>query len=250
MHKLRELEKEAKELDILLDDALLSNSRERKENALAELKSSELIINANQLRIFIDHEHPIVSLIKLATVILPKKINELQKKALLVQHQLDAEKDVQEDSILDAVEVKDEPLMELTDEAITVEKDITVPKTIEVINPKLEILAKVKEGLKSYIETTESRTSEYYYGMVGTFFNYMGSYVGMSGYTKTQKLDAINKLFKNFETDEVSELDEQDITILTTGYLGNALNPLLENESVGQKLKELLKLESPSNKLQ
>lgn len=78
----------------------------------------------------------------------------------------------------------------------------------------------------------------------------MGSYIGLSGYTKTQKLDALNKLFDNFETDNTSELDEQDIAILTTGYLGNALNPLLEDEAVGQKLKELLKIESQTNKLQ
>ncbi|WP_115705711.1 Dot/Icm T4SS effector Ceg19 [Legionella sainthelensi] len=250
MHKLRELEQEAKDLSILLDHALLSNFREEKESALAELDNSELMKNANQFRIFIDPEHPIVSLIKLASVTLPEKINELQKKARLVQHQLDAEKDIKttEDSILETVTVKEEPIIDLKDEVITVEKDI--PKVIEVINPKLEMLAKVKEGLKSYIETTENRTSEYYYGKVGTFFNYMGSYIGLSGYTKTQKLDALNKLFDNFETDNTSELDEQDIAILTTGYLGNALNPLLEDEAVGQKLKELLKIESQTNKLQ
>ncbi|KTD61463.1 coiled-coil protein [Legionella santicrucis] len=238
MHKLRELEQEAKDLSILLDHALLSNFREEKENALTELENSELMKNANQFRIFIDPEHPIVSLIKLATVTLPEKINELHKKARLVQLQLDAEKDVTitEDSILETGAVIEEPITDLKNEVISVEKDTTVPK--------------VKEGLKSYIETTENRTSEYYYGTVGTFFNYMASYVGMSGYTRTQKLDAIDKLFKNFETTKVSELDEQDITILTTGYLGDALKPLLEDESVGQKLKELLKIESATNKLQ
>ncbi|KTC83491.1 Dot/Icm T4SS effector Ceg19 [Legionella cincinnatiensis] len=252
MHKLRELEQESKELSILLDNALLSNSREEKESALIDLKNSELMNNATQLRIFIDPEHPIVSLIKLASVTLPEKINELHKKARLVQHQLDAEKDVKiiEDSVLETVAVKDEPIIDLKNEVIAVEKDVTAPKVIAAINPKLEMLAKVKEGLKSYIESTENRTSEYYYGTVGTLFNYMASYVGMSGYTRTQKLDAIDKLFKNFETDKVSELEEQDITILTTGYLGDALNPLLEDESVGQKLKELLKIESSTNKLQ
>ncbi|ARB91515.1 Dot/Icm T4SS effector Ceg19 [Legionella longbeachae] len=252
MHKLRELEQESKELSILLDNALLSNSREEKEIALTELENSELMKNANQFRIFIDPEHPIVSLIKLASVTLPEKINELQKKARLVRHQLDAEKDTKiiEDSILETAAVIEEPIIDVKDEVITVDKDITAPKDIEEINPKLEMLLKVKAGLKSYVEATENRTSEYYYGKVGTFFNYMGSYIGLSGYTKTQKLDALNKLFSNFETDTVSELDEQDIAILTTGYLGNALTPLLEDELVGQKLKELLKIESLTNQLQ
>lgn len=249
MSKLRKLEQESKELNALFDKALLSSSKEEKQNALIQFQSSKLMQNETKLRNFIDPIHPVVALIVLATKTLPAKIESLKSKAALIQIQLNAENDevLENDSLSNSESVIDVSSVEETIVSNIGAREEITPETtpVQETNPKLLALEKVKEALKPYVDTTKARTSEYYYGMVGTFF----SYVGMSGYSKTTKLDTLDKFFANLKTDNAPELDAQDIKILTTGYLGNALNPLLEDEIVGHQLKELLKIESLTNSL-
>ncbi|CZG53205.1 coiled-coil protein [Legionella pneumophila] len=238
MSKLRALEKEANELALILDQALLSQSIDVKKRALSQFENSELIQNKDNLRVFIDSEHPIVSLIRLATKILPEKIENLQKKVRLLEIQLAAEtEETLDESNSDSESVD-------YDNGIDVETvvPVTVTHQEHVNEPDTRSLAiaRLREVLKPYIDSTQERTYEHYYGMAGTLFSFFGA----AGYSKTDKLNAITKLFQNLEGDGAEPLNDTDRDILTTGVLGTTLKPLLEDEHIGNELKDLLSIKT------
>lgn len=238
MSKLRALEKEANELSLILDQALLSQSIDVKKRALSQFENSELIQNKDNLRVFIDSEHPIVSLIRLATKILPEKIENLQKKVRLLEIQLAAEtEETLDESNSDSESVD-------YDNGIDVETvvPVTVTHQEHVSEPDTRSLAiaRLREVLKPYIDSTQERTYEHYYGMAGTLFSFFGA----AGYSKTDKLNAITKLFQNLEGDGAEPLNDTDRDILTTGVLGTTLKPLLEDEHIGNELKDLLSIKT------
>ncbi|HAT3859567.1 Dot/Icm T4SS effector Ceg19 [Legionella pneumophila serogroup 1] len=238
MSKLRALEKEANELALILDQALLSQSIDVKKRALSQFENSELIQNKDNLRVFIDSEHPIVSLIRLATKILPEKIENLQKKVRLLEIQLAAEtEETLDESNSDSESVD-------YDNGIDVETvvPVTVTHQEHVSEPDTRSLAiaRLREVLKPYIDSTQERTYEHYYGMAGTLFSFFGA----AGYSKTDKLNAITKLFQNLEGDGAEPLNDTDRDILTTGVLGTTLKPLLEDEHIGNELKDLLSIKT------
>ncbi|HIG0328076.1 TPA: Dot/Icm T4SS effector Ceg19 [Legionella pneumophila] len=238
MSKLRALEKEANELALILDQALLSQSIEVKRRALSQFENSELIQNKDQLRIFLDSEHPIVSLIRLATKILPEKIENLQKKVRLLEIQLTAEnEETLDESISDSESVdydngiEEENIVPVT---VTHQEPVSEPDTRSVA------IARLREALKPYVDSTQERTYEHYYGMAGTLFSFFGA----AGYSKTDKLNAITKLFQNLETEGAEPLNDTDRDILTTGVLGDTMRPLLEDEHIGNELKDLLSIKT------
>ncbi len=238
MSKLRALEKEANELALILDQALLSQSTEVKRRALSQFENSELIQNKDQLRIFLDLEHPIVSLIRLATKILPEKIENLQKKVRLLEIQLTTEnEETLDESNSDS---------ESVDYDNGIDEDTVVPVTVthqeHVSEPgaRSVAIARLREALKPYIDSTQERTYEHYYGMAGTLFSFFGA----AGYSKTDKLNAITKLFQNLEGDGAEPLNDTDRDILTTGVLGTTMKPLLEDEHIGNELKDLLSIKT------
>ncbi|HFS6876688.1 TPA: Dot/Icm T4SS effector Ceg19 [Legionella pneumophila] len=238
MSKLRALEKEANELALILDQALLSQSIDVKKRALSQFENSELIQNKDNLRVFIDSEHPIVSLIRLATKILPEKIENLQKKVRLLELQLAAEtEETLDESNSDSESVD-------YDNGIDVETvvPVTVTHQEHVSEPDTRsvAIARLREVLKPYIDSTQERTYEHYYGMAGTLFSFFGA----AGYSKTDKLNAITKLFQNLEGDGAEPLNDTDRDILTTGVLGTTLKPLLEDEHIGNELKDLLSIKT------
>ncbi|CZG11227.1 Uncharacterised protein [Legionella pneumophila] len=238
MSKLRALEKEANELALILDQALLSQSIDVKKRALSQFENSELIQNKDNLRVFIDSEHPIVSLIRLATKILPEKIENLQKKVRLLEIQLAAEtEETLDESNSDSESVD-------YDNGIDVETvvPVTVTHQEHVSEPDTRsvAIARLREVLKPYIDSTQERTYEHYYGMAGTLFSFFGA----AGYSKTDKLNAITKLFQNLEGDGAEPLNDTDRDILTTGVLGTTLKPLLEDEHIGNELKDLLSIKT------
>ncbi|HAT1882182.1 TPA: Dot/Icm T4SS effector Ceg19 [Legionella pneumophila] len=239
MSKLRALEKEANELALILDQALLSQSTEVKRRALSQFENSELIQNKDQLRIFLDLEHPIVSLIRLATKILPEKIENLQKKVRLLEIQLTTEnEETLDESNSDS---------ESVDYDNGIDEDTVVPVTVTHQEPVVSepgarsvAIARLREALKPYIDSTQERTYEHYYGMAGTLFSFFGA----AGYSKTDKLNAITKLFQNLEGDGAEPLNDTDRDILTTGVLGTTMKPLLEDEHIGNELKDLLSIKT------
>ncbi|HAT1792831.1 TPA: Dot/Icm T4SS effector Ceg19 [Legionella pneumophila] len=238
MSKLRALEKEANELALILDQALLSQSIDVKKRALSQFENSELIQNKDNLRVFIDSEHPIVSLIRLATKTLPEKIENLQKKVRLLEIQLAAEtEETLDESNSDSESVD-------YDNGIDVETvvPVTVTHQEHVSEPDTRsvAIARLREVLKPYIDSTQERTYEHYYGMAGTLFSFFGA----AGYSKTDKLNAITKLFQNLEGDGAEPLNDTDRDILTTGVLGTTLKPLLEDEHIGNELKDLLSIKT------
>ncbi|HAT7747972.1 Dot/Icm T4SS effector Ceg19 [Legionella pneumophila] len=238
MSKLRALEKEANELALILDQALLSQSIDVKKRALSQFENSELIQNKDNLRVFIDSEYPIVSLIRLATKILPEKIENLQKKVRLLEIQLAAEtEETLDESNSDSESVD-------YDNGIDVETvvPVTVTHQEHVSEPDTRsvAIARLREVLKPYIDSTQERTYEHYYGMAGTLFSFFGA----AGYSKTDKLNAITKLFQNLEGDGAEPLNDTDRDILTTGVLGATLKPLLEDEHIGNELKDLLSIKT------
>ncbi|HAT8124016.1 TPA: hypothetical protein I9Y68_000221 [Legionella pneumophila] len=239
MSKLRALEKEANELALILDQALLSQSTEVKRRALSQFENSELIQNKDQLRIFLDLEHPIVSLIRLATKILPEKIENLQKKVRLLEIQLTTEnEETLDESNSDS---------ESVDYDNGIDEDTVVPVTVTHQEPVVSepgarsvAIARLREALKPYIDSTQERTYEHYYGMAGTLFSFFGA----AGYSKTDKLNAITKLFQNLEGDGAEPLNDTDRDILTTGVLGTTMKPLLEDEHICNELKDLLSIKT------
>lgn len=238
MSKLRALEKEANELALILDQALLSQSIDVKKRALSQFENSELIQNKDNLRVFIDSEHPIVSLIRLATKTLPEKIENLQRKVRLLEIQLAAEtEETLDESNSDSESVD-------YDNGIDVETvvPVTVTHQEHVSEPDTRsvAIARLREVLKPYIDSTQERTYEHYYGMAGTLFSFFGA----AGYSKTDKLNAITKLFQNLEGDGAEPLNDTDRDILTTGVLGTTLKPLLEDEHIGNELKDLLSIKT------
>ncbi|HAT2037645.1 TPA: Dot/Icm T4SS effector Ceg19 [Legionella pneumophila subsp. pneumophila] len=238
MSKLRALEKEANELALILDQALLSQSIDVKKRALSQFENSELIQNKDNLRVFIDSEYPIVSLIRLATKILPEKIENLQKKVRLLEIQLASEtEETLDESNSDSESVD-------YDNGIDVETvvPVTVTHQEHVSEPDTRsvAIARLREVLKPYIDSTQERTYEHYYGMAGTLFSFFGA----AGYSKTDKLNAITKLFQNLEGDGAEPLNDTDRDILTTGVLGATLKPLLEDEHIGNELKDLLSIKT------
>ncbi len=238
MSKLRALEKEANELALILDQALLSQSTEVKRRALSQFENSELIQNKDQLRIFLDPEHPIVSLIKLATKTLPEKIENLQKKVRLLEIQLTAENDeTLDESISDSESVDYDNDIE---EENVVPVTVTHQEHVSETDTRAVAIARLREALKPYIDSTQERTYEHYYGMAGTLFSFFGA----AGYSKTDKLNAITKLFQNLETEGAEPLNDTDKDILTTGVLGTTLMPLLEDEHIGSELKALLSIKT------
>lgn len=238
MSKLRALEKEANELAIILDQALLSQSIEVKRRALSQFENSELIQNKDQLRIFLDPEHPIVSLIRLATKILPEKIENLQKKVRLLEIQLTAEnEETLDESISDSESVDYDNDIE---EENVVPVTVTHQEPVSEPEPRIVAIARLREALKPYIDSTQERTYEHYYGMAGTLFSFFGA----AGYSKTDKLNAITKLFQNLETEGAEPLNDTDRDILTTGVLGTTLMPLLEDEHIGSELKAMLSIKT------
>ncbi|HFD2301351.1 TPA: Dot/Icm T4SS effector Ceg19 [Legionella pneumophila] len=238
MSKLRALEKEANELSLILDQALLSQSIEVKRRALSQFENSELIQNKDNLRVFIDPEHPIVSLIILATKTLPEKIENLQKKVRLLEIQLTAEtEETLDESNSDSESVDYDNGI---DEETVVPVTVTHQEHVSEPDARSVAIARLREALKPYIDSTQERTYEHYYGMAGTLFSFFGA----AGYSKTDKLNAITKLFQNLEGDGAEPLNDTDRDILTTGVLGTTLKPLLEDEHIGNELKDLLSIKT------
>lgn len=117
---------------------------------------------------------------------------------------------------------------------VTHQEPVSEPDTRSVA------IARLREALKPYIDSTQERTYEHYYGMAGTLFSFFGA----AGYSKTDKLNAITKLFQNLETEGAEPLNDTDRDILTTGVLGTTMMPLLEDEHIGNELKDLLSIKT------
>lgn len=71
--------------------------------------------------------------------------------------------------------------------------------------------------------------------------------MGLSGYSKTQKLDAIEHLINQFEDEDAEPLNATDIGALTSGSLGKLVETLLKDKELGADLKDKLNIKSGPN---
>ncbi|WP_133134342.1 hypothetical protein [Legionella santicrucis] len=130
------------------------------------------------------------------------------------------------------------------EEQLKIAKQLESPKVEETaLRIKARKLEKLKDGFKDYINTLNNRDSNYSYGKVESLF----SYVGLSGYSKTQKLDAIEHLINQFEYEDAEPLNKTDIGALTSGTLGKVVETLLSDKELGADLKDKLNLKSGPN---
>ncbi|AUH72549.1 hypothetical protein CAB17_11110 [Legionella sainthelensi] len=131
------------------------------------------------------------------------------------------------------------------EEQLKIAKQLESPKVEEEteLEIKIRIVKKLKDSFKDYINTLNNRGSDYSYGKVESFF----SYVGLSGYSKTQKLDAIEHLINQFEDEDAEPLNATDIGALTSGSLGKLVETLLKDKELGADLKDKLNIKSGPN---
>lgn len=110
---------------------------------------------------------------------------------------------------------------------------------------RVETIARFKASLKPYIDKTNDRTTEYSWGTI----EYMGSFFGVSGHGKSQKLSSLTEIIKSLEAKSTSVLGNPHKLRLTTRTLGDAFNPWLDDPVIGEELKRLLLIE-PNNEHQ
>ncbi|KTD43260.1 Dot/Icm T4SS effector Ceg19 [Legionella quateirensis] len=227
MHKLLELEQEFKDLVVIVDNALASSLISEKENALEQFRNSELSGIDQGSMIYYAHQFgPTVRLINI-TKNLPVQIAALEKKIRLIEIQLTAENT----SIQDIAEIQTEPRVE----PITTVMD-PVPEETQSVNPRSVAIERFRESLRPYIDATSSRTTEYSWGLI----EYAGSFFGLSGYSKSEKLAAIDHLLEQLEHPENRVLCEKDKAVLNTGTLSSGITPWLNDPTIGADLNELL----------
>lgn len=131
------------------------------------------------------------------------------------------------------------------EEQLKIAKQLESPKVEEetALEIKTRKVEKLKDSFKDYINTLKSRGSDYSYGKVESLF----SYVGLSGYSKTQKLNAIDHLINQFEGEDAEPLNATDIGALTSGSLGKLVETLLKDKDLGADLKDKLNIKSGPN---
>lgn len=262
MHKLLEYEKEYENLDKILVEAIRSESIVEKQEALSKFNNSELIKykhTESSLMVLAQEFGVTVRLMKIAKN-LPGKIEDLKAKAQTLEYHLEVSNrtheisehsefnitnqyNEREDGIVSFDKVSESEIID--SDLVTEDEDNIVNvsdiKPVEESDSKSKVIARLKEALQPYRNTTEERQYEYYYGMVGSVLGFFGK----GGYSKTEKLNAIDKLVQNLETEDAEPLTEKEIAILTTGILGSTvINPLLEDEHIGSELKELLTIKT------
>lgn len=221
MHRLFELEQEFKDLDVLFDKALMTSSMSEKEEALEKFRASELDGITKAAMLVYAHEFGITARLIKITNTLPDQIEKLKQKVRLVEIQVNAE--YTEDEHFEPQEqIMVPPVAAPTD---------TQPKASRVV-----AIERFKESLNPYIDTTSARTTEYSWGII----EYVGSFFGASGYSKTDKLDAITHLFEKLENSDNPVLSDKDKAVLTTGTLGTAVNLWMADPVIGEELTGLL----------
>lgn len=251
MHKLLELEKEYENLDKILVEAIRSESILEKQEALSKFNASELIKyehTEGSLMVLAQEFGVTARLIKIAKT-LPGKIEDLKAKARTLEYHLevgDRTPEISEYSKFNTTNQyneRGEDIVSFDETSDSEDIDSIAPKT----NTNINAIEEFKKALQPYIETTHDREGEYHYGKAGSLLGYFGSgvetlfgYHGVCGYSKTEKLTAITKLFQRLEDKEAPELSDKERSILTTGELGKVVNPWLDNEYIGSQLTEIL----------
>jgi len=253
MSKLRELEKEALDLHEIVDKALTSNNMEDREYAREAVENSELFRSEGNFRRYIDERYPIVQLIKLATKTLPAQIEALNKKLRLLEVQLDSESSISHDSAGTSASDFEDFSSSLESEYVL---DLSTSNSLDEVGAlsqeesfedvaSIPLVDLLNDALDPYIKTLEARTNEYSYGAI----EYTGSFFGLSGYSKTEKLAAIESLQNVVEAidrnEAIEPLDDRTIDVLTSGDLGNKyINPLKDDSDLAECLSAAL---SPKN---
>ncbi len=239
MPSLFKLEQEAKALDIQLFEAIRSESRELKLAAVDAFENSNLLKERDMFLSYMMEDGPTARKIKLAKDILPSWIETLQGKVNLIKESLGLESPYESD-IPSENESVDELSTQHIEEASKHEEKKPAVKT----DSNDTLLRLVKDTLQPYLDAMKLRQSEYTYGNI----EHYGRYFGASGYSKSEKIDAINNLYKAIEQDNPSFLSRENISVLNQGDLGTKyLSPLLENDQFGPKLKELLTTPAVAN---
>ena len=222
-----ELEQECKDLMVLVDTALASSLISEKENALEQFRNSELSgIDQGRMMYYAMEFGPTARLINI-TKNLPIQIAALEKKLRLIEIQINAENT----SSQAIAEIQTVPLVE----PVTTVMDLE-PQETPSENPRSVAIQQFRDSLKPYIDTTSARTTEYSWGLI----EYAGSFFGLSGYSKTEKLDAIEHLLEQLENPEHRVLSVKDQAVLTTGTLGTGINQWLNDPIIGSDLNKLL----------
>ncbi|MBL7481062.1 Dot/Icm T4SS effector Ceg19 [Legionella bononiensis] len=230
MHKLIELEQEYKDLAVLVDKALASSLISEKEHAMEQFRNSELSGIDQGSLIYYAHEFgPTVRLINISKN-LPVQIAALEKKIRLIEIQINAENTSSQSIAEIQTEPRAEPIATVMDPG---------PEESQSEHPRSAAIERFRESLRPYIDATSSRTTEYSWGLI----EYAGSFFGLSGYSKSEKLAAIDHLLEQLENPEHRVLSERDKAVLTTGTLSAGVSGWLNDPIIGADLNELLTAE-------
>lgn len=240
MHKLQEYEQEYNRIKNLFNEALKSNSREEKEYAIREFNESLKGLSPGTFLAAAHEFGATVKWIDMAKA-LPRKIQQLEKLERLVQIQLDAEDTATIGFGEESVEVDDELLVE--NRSVVVDEPVVAPEPTD--DPRLTAISAFKEAIQLQINRLNARTSEYSWGTI----EYVGSFFGASGWSKTDKVTALTNLLLRFDNKDAPELSDKDIAVLLNKTSGDAISPWLEHPIIGAELTELLTTSSNRNQL-
>lgn len=240
MSELTKIKEQAEALSNLLTEAIRSESRETQVKAVSAYEDFDVINKKNSLDSLMLKHGPTATKIKLAQQTIPDLISTIEGKVKTLREILDVSERhddyYSEDSLSSSESIDEIPEIPLVSNSEIIEEDIEHSSEDSL----LEVL---KSTFKPYLNSLENRDSEFSYGIV----EYCGSFFGASGYSKTDKTDAIQHLYDAIENSDGSRLSDKDKAVLKQGTLGKYLNTVLDLDGVGSELNDLLEADSSSD---
>ena len=246
MSKLTKIKEQAEALSNLLTNVIRSESRETQIEALSAYEDFDVTSKKNSLHSLMLENGPTGLKIKLAQRTIPDLISTIEGKVKTLREVLGVseshEDNYFEDSLSSVESIEELPEIPLVTNSGKVEEIIEIKEDIEH-SKEDSLLEVLKSTFKPYLSSLEERDGEYSYGVV----EYCGSFFGASGYSKTDKTDAIQHLYDAIENSDSSRLSVKDKAVLKQGTLGTYLNKVLDLDGVGSELDDLLEAGSSSD---